>query len=100
MPTSPSADLKSQGLTVAPIKETPIFESNPKDSEENPTYVVSRQIGTIVEELPDEPKEEIPRYVVPQEDQGTRGTGSEDSKPSQWPDSDAVKSAITKHLPE
>jgi hypothetical protein len=67
---------------VGRIKETPIFESNPKESEENPTYVISRQIGTIVEELPDEPKEEIPRYVVSQEDPRAGGTTSDDSKPS------------------
>jgi len=67
---------------VARIKEIPIFETNPKQSEDNPTYVVSRQVGVIVEELPDEPKEEVPRYVTSQEDQTTRGTGSDDSKSS------------------
>jgi len=56
---------------VARTKEIPIFESNPKESEDNPRYVVSRQIGAIVEELPDEPKEEIPRYIVLQEDKAT-----------------------------
>jgi len=55
---------------VARIKEIPIFETNPKQSEDNPTYIVSRQVGVIVEELPDEPKEEVPRYVVSQEDKG------------------------------
>jgi hypothetical protein len=49
---------------VEHTKITPIYESNPRDSVETPTYMVSRQVGTIVEELPEESKEEIPRYVV------------------------------------
>jgi hypothetical protein len=67
---------------VGRSKEIPIYESNPLESEENPRYIASRQVGVIVEEIPDEPKEEVPRYVVSQEDQGTGGTASDDSKPS------------------
>jgi hypothetical protein len=50
------------------IKVTPVYESNPPNSEENPAYIVSRVVDVIVETVPKEPEEEIPRYVVSQED--------------------------------
>ena len=74
--------LKLRGLMVERTKVTPIYESNPPNSEENPTYVASRQVGVIVEELPDEPEKEIPRYVVSQEEQGTGGSTSNHNPPS------------------
>ena len=78
---SPYQDSKLQDSTEEPTKGTPIFESNPKEDEDNPRYIVSRQIGIIepeVKELP--PPEDIPRYIVTQEpaDEG-QGPSSEDS---------------------
>jgi hypothetical protein len=54
-----------------PIKGTHIYESNPPESEENPRYVVSRQIGFIPDEVPEQPLEEIPRYIASEEGSGT-----------------------------
>ena len=65
---SQSADLKSPGLTVERSKETPIYETNPREDEENPRYIASRQVGVIIENLPDIPVEEVPKYVATQGD--------------------------------
>jgi hypothetical protein len=52
--------------------EKPVFISNEQLSPENPTYIVSRQIGTIIEVEEDAPKvEDIPRYIVQQEETTT-----------------------------
>ena len=65
---SQSADLKSPALTAGHSKETPIYETNPREDEENPRYIASRQVGAIIEKLPDTPVEEVPRYVATQGD--------------------------------
>ena len=96
---SQSADLKSPDLTGEHIKVTPVYESNPPNSEENPAYIVSRVVDVIVEKVPNELKEEVPRYIVPQEEQGAGRPTSGDNSLPEWVDSDATKSAVTKHLP-
>jgi hypothetical protein len=99
VPTSQSVDLKSQLSMAEHIKVTPIYESNPPDSEENPTYCVSKVVGVIVEEIPQEPSEDIPRYIVSQETTTTGGSGGDHNEPPQRPDSDAVESTITEYIP-
>jgi hypothetical protein len=68
----------------------PIFVSNEAESEEKPTYIVSRLVaGEIPPEevvIPDEPEkvpEDRPTYIAYKvEEKGTRGTGSDDNPPS------------------
>ena len=53
---------------MARIKETPVYEFNPPESVDNPKYIASRVVRVIREELPEPPVEEIPRYIVSQEE--------------------------------
>jgi hypothetical protein len=87
-------------LTGEHIKVTPVYESNPIDSVENPTYCVSKVVGVIIEEVPQKPAEENPRYIASQEATPSGGGPRSNHNPSsEWLDSDATKSAVTKHLP-
>jgi hypothetical protein len=77
-----------------PIKGTPIYESNPPESEDNPRYVVSRQIGIIPPEPVEEsPPEEIPRYIA-------GGSGGSDNESSKRVDSNATEPTVAEHLHE
>jgi hypothetical protein len=87
----------------------PIFISNEPESEEKPTYTVSRLVsgeiipeGVEIKDAPPPPKDDATyvAYKAP-EDKGSSnqgGSASYHSYTSQWPDSIPTKSVSSKYI--